>query len=96
MSTSPPLFLDFETLPCSVKILLGSVTDGGEDRFQRSWSAFEYTMTPSRNRTFDSEVLGMTVGLCVNASRIDVAIDYGNQTEAPVSYAAINVSGGPV
>lgn len=61
--------------------------DAREDnsgRQRRSWNAYELTMLPSRNRTLDSNVVGMNVGLCVNDSRIDVMVDYGNQTEAPV------------
>lgn len=52
----------------------------------RSWRAYEYVALPTRNRTLDSEVMGMNVGLVVNDTRLEVQVDFGNQSEAQVRH----------
>ncbi|CBN77901.1 expressed unknown protein [Ectocarpus siliculosus] len=53
-----------------------------EDRPPRRWQAYEFIPLPSRNRTLDSEVLGMNVGRSVNDTRLEVTVDFEKEDEA--------------
>ncbi|CAM9303760.1 unnamed protein product [Ectocarpus sp. 13 AM-2016] len=53
-----------------------------EDRAPRRWQAYEFIPLPSRNRTLDSEVLGMNVGRPVNDTRLEVTVDFETEDEA--------------
>ncbi|CAM9542434.1 unnamed protein product [Scytosiphon promiscuus] len=52
------------------------------DRKPRKWRAYEFIALPSRNRTLDSEVLGMNVGRPVNDTRLEVVVDFEKESEA--------------
>lgn len=48
-------------------------------------------MTPSQNRTLDAGILGMNVGLCANDTRLEVCVDFSNETEASVGFTALTM-----
>lgn len=54
------------------------------NRPPRTWRAYELIGVPSRNRTLDSEVLGRNVGLPVNDTRLEVFVDFEEESDARV------------